>query len=107
MEVSDISSTAARNGPSFVLDGLLKPLIFLTNWSDAARISSSVTGGSKLKRIFIFLHILYDLKILEHPRAVKAAVSRFILNQPAFWVNTKPEGREIYCGNPSRRIKSA
>jgi PhnB protein len=38
-------------------DGLLKPLIFLTNWSEAARISSAVTGGSKLKRVLMFLHI--------------------------------------------------
>jgi len=51
-------STAARNAPSFALDGLLRPLIFLTNCSDAARISSSVTGGSKLKRVLIFRHIL-------------------------------------------------
>ena len=44
---------------SFAFDGLLKPLIFLTNWSEAARISSPVTGGSKLKRVLIFLHIGY------------------------------------------------
>ena len=53
-----ISSTATRNEPSFAFDGLLKPLIFLTNWSEAARISSAVTGGSKLKRVLIFLHII-------------------------------------------------
>jgi len=52
-----ISSTAARNGLSFPFDGLLNPLIFLTYWSEAARTSSSVTGGSKLKRVLIFLHI--------------------------------------------------
>jgi hypothetical protein len=39
-----ISSTAASNAPSFAFDGLLKPLIFLTNWREAARISSEVTG---------------------------------------------------------------
>jgi hypothetical protein len=38
-------------------DGLLKPLTFLTYCSEAARISSSVTGGSKLKSVLIFLHI--------------------------------------------------
>jgi hypothetical protein len=60
--MSAISSTAARKEPSLAFDGLLKPLIFLTNWSDAARISSSVTGGSKLKRVLIFLHIRYEFK---------------------------------------------
>ena len=57
VEISAISSTAARNEASFPFDGLLKPLIFLTNWSEAARISTAVTGGSKLKRGLIFLHI--------------------------------------------------
>src|SRR5438270_8763377 len=61
VEISAISSTAARNEPSFALDGLLKPLIFLTNWSEAARISSGATGGSKLKSVLIFLHISFDL----------------------------------------------
>ena len=50
-------STAARNGASLVFEGRLNPVIFLTNCSEAARISSSFTGGSKLKRILIFLHI--------------------------------------------------
>jgi hypothetical protein len=36
---------------------LLKPLIFLTNCSDAARISSSVAGGSKLNNVLMFLHM--------------------------------------------------
>lgn len=57
VEMLAISSTAATNERSFALDGLLRPLIFLTNWSEAARISSGVTGGSKLKRVLIFLHI--------------------------------------------------
>src|SRR6266852_7649497 len=57
VEMPAISSTAASNAPSFAFDGLLKPLIFLTNWSEAARISSEVMGGSKLKRVLIFLHI--------------------------------------------------
>jgi hypothetical protein len=51
------SSTAARNESSLAFDGLLKPVIFRTNWSEAARISSSVTGGSKLNKVLIFLHI--------------------------------------------------
>src|SRR5579859_2764239 len=62
---SATSSTAARNEASFALEGLLKPLIFLTNCSAAARVSSGVTGGSKLKRVLIFLHICCDLKLLE------------------------------------------
>ena len=56
-ETVDISSTAATNAASFAFDGLLKPLTFRTNCNAAARISSSVTGGAKLKRILIFLHI--------------------------------------------------
>src|SRR5215475_8802617 len=48
---------AALKAASLALEGLLKPLILRTNWIEAARISSSVTGGSKLKRILIFLHI--------------------------------------------------
>src|SRR5215217_7364887 len=52
-----MSSTAALKAPSLARDGLLKPLIFLTNCSDAARISSSVTGGAKLKSVLMFLHI--------------------------------------------------
>ena len=55
------SSTEARNTASFAFEGLLKPLIFLTYWSEAARISSGVTGGSQLKSILIFRHILADL----------------------------------------------
>src|SRR6266480_6453452 len=52
-----ISSTAARNAASLAFDGLLKPLTLRTNCSEAARISSSVAGGSKLKRLLMFLHI--------------------------------------------------
>ena len=48
---------AAMNAASFALDGLLKPLIFLTNCNEAARTSSGVTGGSKLKSVLIFLHM--------------------------------------------------
>ena len=56
-EMLVISSTAARNEASFAFDGLLNPVIFLTNWIEADRISSAVTGGSKLKRGLMFLHI--------------------------------------------------
>lgn len=54
------SSTARKNDAWFAFEGLLNPLIFLTNWSAAARISSSVLGGSKLKSVLMFLHICLD-----------------------------------------------
>ncbi len=56
-EMAAISSIAAWNEASLALDGLLKPLIFLTNCSEAARTSSGVTGGSKLKSVLIFRHM--------------------------------------------------
>jgi hypothetical protein len=62
VEIPTISSIAAWNEASFAFEGLLKPVIFLTNCSEAARTSSSVTGGSKLKRGLIFLHILVGLE---------------------------------------------
>ena len=55
------SSIAPKNAASFAFDGVLKPLIFLTNCSEAARISASVTGGSKLNRVLMFLHISLHL----------------------------------------------
>src|ERR1700721_2829628 len=55
-EIFAISSTAPSNAASFACDGLLKPVIFRTNCSDAARTSSGVTGGSKLNSVLIFLH---------------------------------------------------
>jgi hypothetical protein len=58
------SSTAVKNAASFAFDGLVNPLILRTNCNDAARISSSVTGGSKLKRILMFRHILWTQIIL-------------------------------------------
>src|SRR5436190_10237161 len=58
VEARATSSTATRNDRSFVFEGLLKPLIFRTNWSEAARISSPVAGGSKLKSTLMFRHNL-------------------------------------------------
>jgi len=84
VEMPATSSTAARNEASFAFDGLLKPVIFLTNWSDAARTSSSVTGGSKLKRVLIFLHMKAVLNliltIMEAARCPRFA--------PRFWALT-------------------
>jgi hypothetical protein len=42
---------------SVCLRGLVKSMIFLRNCGEAARTSSAVTGGSKLKRGLMFLHI--------------------------------------------------
>jgi hypothetical protein len=61
IEMPEISSTAARNKASLAFDGLLKPLIFLTNCREEARTSASFTGGSKLNRVLMFLHIWDDL----------------------------------------------
>ena len=52
------SSTARSNAAAFAFDGALKPLSFLTNCNDASRISASVAGGSKLKSVRIFLHVM-------------------------------------------------
>ena len=49
--------TAAVNAASFAFEGLLKPVTFLTNWSAAAFTSPSVTGGSKLNNVRMFLHM--------------------------------------------------
>ena len=57
LEIAAIPSTAAAKAASFALEGLLNPLTFLTNCSEAARISSSVTGGAKLKRVLMLRHI--------------------------------------------------
>ena len=54
-----ISSMALKNAVSLVFDGLWKPVIFLTNCSEAARTSSGLTGGSKLKSVLMFRHIVF------------------------------------------------
>lgn len=55
------SSIARSNFSSFAFEGLLNPESFRTNWSEAARISSSVAGGSKLKSVFMFRHMATKL----------------------------------------------
>src|SRR5581483_5359285 len=52
-----MASTALRKAASLAFEGLWKPLTLRTNCSEAARISSSVAGGSKLKSTLMFLHI--------------------------------------------------
>src|SRR6266849_4188487 len=58
-EMAATSSMAAWKAASLALDGLLKPVIFRTNCSEAARTSSGVTGGSKLKSVLIFRHMVW------------------------------------------------
>src|SRR5919112_709913 len=62
-EILAMSSTAEWKAASFILDGLLKPVTFLTYCSDAAFISSLVAGGSKLKSVLMFLHIKLCLQV--------------------------------------------
>jgi hypothetical protein len=57
-----IWATAAWKESSLVFEGLVKPLIFLTNCSEAARISSSVAGGAKLKRGLMLRHIVWSFQ---------------------------------------------
>src|SRR6266705_2000917 len=52
-----ISLTARSNAASLARDGFAKPESFLTNWSEASRISSSVAGGSKLNSVLMFRHM--------------------------------------------------
>lgn len=61
---ASIASTASRNAASLALDGLVKPLTLRTYWNAAARISPSFTGGSKLKRVLMFLH-MSNLSIVQ------------------------------------------
>src|SRR5688572_21675764 len=53
---------ARLNASWFAFDGAVKPLILRTNCTDAARTSSSVAGGSKLKSGRMFLHITLILR---------------------------------------------
>src|SRR5580692_8598397 len=78
IETLATSPTAIRNASSFPFDGLLKPVIFLTNCREAARISSSVTGGSKLKRVLIFRHMFLTSGLSYQ----LSAVSSQLLAQP-------------------------
>ena len=56
-ETAATSSIAVEKAASLVFEGLVKPLILRTNCNAAARTSSSVTGGSKLNSVLIFLHM--------------------------------------------------
>src|SRR5215472_3025812 len=52
------SSTARSNAASLACDGRVKPLSLRTNCSDAARISSSLAGGSKLNKVRMLRHMV-------------------------------------------------
>src|SRR4030095_15511158 len=65
--VAATSTTAAWNACSFALDGALKPESLRTNWSEAARISSSVAGGSKLYRVRMLRHMAVQARGLAAP----------------------------------------
>lgn len=58
VEAPAMSSMAALKAASLVFDGWWKPVIFRTNCREAARTSSGVTGGSKLKRVLMLRHTL-------------------------------------------------
>ncbi len=53
-----ISATARSNASAFAFDGFVEPLTFRTNCSAAAWTSSLVAAGSKLWRVWMFLHML-------------------------------------------------
>ena len=83
-----ISSTAVENDDWFACDGLLNPLIFLTNCSAADRISSSVMGGSKLKRGLIFLHMPFDQTNRLYASHPLLFAKIRLMNRPVAAVNT-------------------
>ena len=75
-----LSNQWSANTISFALEGFVNPLNFRTNWTEEARISSSVAGGSKLCKVLMFRH-------MSPPR------------DSAF----TPDGREIHHRNPKPR----
>src|SRR5262249_1875915 len=69
---SATSSIAWLKARSLAFDGALNPLSLRTNCSEAARISSSVAGGSKLNSVLILRHILdVACGFARHLRAVQ------------------------------------
>src|SRR5687767_4552888 len=85
-DIAAMSSTATRNAASLAFDGLLKPLTFLTNCNEAARISSSVTGGWKLKSVLMFLHTIVYLVVSKPPNKSAGSEHR---NVPKFNLNNR------------------
>src|SRR5690242_14349125 len=82
--MTETSSTARAKAASFALEGRLNPLSLCTNCSDAARISSSAAGGSKLKRVFMLLHMfIRALCAFAALESTRINVSRAAHCQPA------------------------
>ncbi len=67
------SATARSKAASLAFEGLLKPLSLRTNCSAAARISSSVAGGSKLKSVRMLRHMQgsYSRKVWKPPKIMR------------------------------------
>ena len=51
------ASTASSNAAAFACDGRVTPAILRTYWRAAARISSSVAGGTKLWSVRMLRHM--------------------------------------------------
>ncbi len=100
-ETPATSSTAARNAASFACDGFVKPLIFRTNCSEAARISSSVTGGSKLNSVLIFLHIAPSSASLQHREHLRC-IHRIAIHTS----RAMGQRAAIACPRPEPRLRS-
>lgn len=70
------SSTALAKATALAFDGVLKPLSFRTNCRDAAQISSSVAGGSKLNSVLMLRHKVYSPAIWSTRQFVGLTRSR-------------------------------
>ena len=76
-----MSSTARSKAASFCFDGCVVPLTLRTNCNDADWISSRVAGGSKLYRVFMFLHRTFprngqDLHLVAGTRVAAKTASK-------------------------------
>src|SRR5689334_24094576 len=80
-ETAATSSTARSNAASFAFEGLWKPESLRTNCSEAARTSSSVTGGSKLNSVLMLRHMA-DRFLEEVGNEGRHAPAVFIVRRP-------------------------
>src|SRR5256712_14223896 len=76
-----ISVTARSNAARLARDGFVKPESFLTNWSDALWISSSVAGGSKLNSVLMFRHMAFSPEFSGRERRWEAILNHVGLPQ--------------------------
>src|ERR1700761_8798448 len=91
------SSTASSKTRSFAFDGFVKPQILRTNWSEAARISASVTGGSKLNSVRMFRH-------MGRPRQLAISAT---LGTPARLSRSARQGAEFHEGGVACIVQHA